>query len=60
MKRRKPQLGDMITHTEPYFKREHSGKVIELLAAQFVYETPEGYQRHCMFHELWKPMQKGS
>ena len=43
-------------------KREHTcrlngkfeGKVVQLLAMQFVYETDTGYHRHCMFREDWK------
>jgi len=30
------------------------GKVTELLGMQFVYETKEGYHRHCLFREDWK------
>jgi len=60
LKRTKPNLGDQITHTEPAFDRENSGKVVQLLAMQFVYETDDGHIRHCMFHEMWKPRAKGS
>jgi hypothetical protein len=60
LKRTKPKVGDMITHTEPYFKRENSGKVIQLLAMQFVYRTEGGHIRHCMFSEQWTPRAKGS
>ena len=30
------------------------GKVIEMLAMQFVYETKEGHHRHCLLREDWK------
>ena len=35
----KPEVGDMIEHSEPSFDRVATGKVVELLGAQFVYEV---------------------
>ena len=49
-----PKIGDTITHKEPYFRRENTGKVIEILSAQFVYETQSGEHRFCLFKELWE------
>ncbi len=51
---KKPNIGDIIVHKEPTFKREHKGKVIQLLGLQFIYETEEGHTRHCNYAELWK------
>jgi len=53
VKPRKPEIGDMILHREPAFRRETKGIVVELLGAQFVYETLSGHQRHCNYKELW-------
>ena len=47
-------LGDYIIHKEPYFDRVNKGKVVQLLAMQFVYETEDGNRRHCMFREDWE------
>jgi len=60
MSTKKPNLGDEITHTEPAFRRENSGKVIQLLAMQFVYKTEGGYTRYCLYKEQWKLRAKGS
>ena len=49
-----PQLGDYIVHNEPYFDRVNEGVVVQLLSAQFIYETKEGNRRHCLFKEDWK------
>lgn len=52
---KKPELGDWIVHTEPAFKRENEGEVIQLLAAQFVYQPPGNtVSRFCLYKELWK------
>jgi hypothetical protein len=53
-KRKAPDVGDYIIHKEPYFNRENEGTVEQLLAMQFVYVTPNGNRRHCMFSEDWK------
>tara|TARA_B100000575_G_C23049086_1_gene603874 strand:+ start:918 stop:1097 length:180 start_codon:yes stop_codon:yes gene_type:complete len=51
-KKKPPQLGDYIEHTCSLNGR-HEGKVIQLLAMQFVYETPKGESRFCLFREDW-------
>ena len=48
-----PKVGDKIVHNEPYFDRSNEGVVVQLLSAQFVYETEDGNRRHCMFREDW-------
>ena len=53
-KRKEPAIGDYIQHSEPAFDRVNEGKVVQLLAMQFIYETPKGNLRHCMFTEQWK------
>ena len=53
-KENKPQLGDWIGHSEPAFDRYNEGRVVELLAAQFVYETSKGDRRFCLYKEMWK------
>ena len=55
---KKPQKGDHIVHTEITFDRVTTGKVILILSAQFVYRTPKGAKRFCMFNEDWKITQK--
>lgn len=52
-RKKSPQLGDYIEHKEPAFDRINEGKVIQLLSMQFLYETPSGNIRHCMFTEQW-------
>lgn len=52
-----PLLGDMIEHTCTLNGR-FEGKVIQLLSLQFIYETKEGYVRHCMFWEDWKHLEE--
>lgn len=54
MSKKAPELGDYIIHKEPAFSRENEGKVIQILAMQFVYETPKGETRYCLFREDWK------
>jgi len=54
MKVKPPSVGDKIIHREPYFDREHEGKVTEILSSQFVYETADGQVRTCLFSEDWK------
>ena len=53
-KRKQPEIGDYIVHNEPAFGRVNEGKVVQLLAMQFVYETPDGHRRFCMFREDWR------
>ena len=48
-----PSVGDKIIHREPYFDREHTGKVTQILSSQFVYETCDGQERLCLFSEDW-------
>ncbi len=50
---KKPEIGDYIEHREPTFARVNEGKVVQLLSMQFVYETPKGDRRYCMFREDW-------
>ncbi len=50
---KKPEVGDYIEHRVPTFDRVNEGKVVQLLSMQFVYETPQGNLRHCMFREDW-------
>lgn len=57
-KRKAPELGDYIEHSEPAFNRVNEGTVVQLLAMQFIYETPKGHIRHCMFTEQWKKIEK--
>jgi len=35
----KPEINDMIEHSEPTFERVVTGKVVQLLDNQFVYEV---------------------
>ena len=53
MSKKAPKLGDYIIHKEPYFNRVNEGTVVQLLSMQFVYETPKGERRFCMFREDW-------
>lgn len=50
---KKPELGDKIEHT-CRLNGKFEGKVIQLLAAQFVYKTSSGHSRFCLFKEDWK------
>ena len=62
----KPEVGDMIEHSEPSFDRVATGKVVELLSSQFIYEVHKVVEngrekipvdktstRMCMFNETW-------
>jgi|TARA_R110001606_G_scaffold396133_1_gene569701 hypothetical protein len=49
-----PQIGDKIVHNERGHGGTNEGKVIELLAMQFVYETDEGQTRFCFYREDWR------
>jgi len=55
---KQPKIGDYIIHSEPYYHRVNEGKVIEILAMQFVYKTPKGETRYCLFKEDWKHKKK--
>ena len=61
-----PEVGDMIEHSEPAFDRVATGKVVELLDSQFIYEVHKLVEkgrekipvdktstRMCMFDEKW-------
>ena len=52
-KTRAPEIGDTIEHT-CRLNGKFEGKVVELLAMQFVYETKEGHRRFCLFREDWR------
>tara|TARA_B110000503_G_scaffold23073_1_gene35889 strand:+ start:2926 stop:3099 length:174 start_codon:yes stop_codon:yes gene_type:complete len=56
---KKPSLNDVIVHHEPGFSRTNTGKVVQLLAMQFIYETDAGQTRFCLFKEDWKLIEKG-
>ena len=58
-KSKAPLIGDIIVHHEPSFNRTNTGKVIQILAMQFVYETAKGQTRFCLFKEDWKLIEKG-
>lgn len=62
----KPEVGDIIEHSEPSFDRVATGKVVELLSSQFIYEVHKVVEkgrekipvdktstRMCMFNETW-------
>jgi len=62
----KPEVGDMIEHSEPSFQRVATGKVVQLLDTQFIYEVHKVVEkdrekipadktstRMCMFDEIW-------
>ena len=62
----KPDINDMIEHSETYFERVATGKVIELFDTQFLYEVHKVVEkgreripvdktstRLCMFDEKW-------
>ena len=54
-KKTPPKLGDKIEHTCT-LNGKFEGKVVQLLAMQFIYETKDGHIRHCMFREDWKKL----
>ena len=56
---KRPNLKDVIVHHEPGFNRTNTGKVTQLLSAQFTYETADGQTRFCLFKEDWKLIEKG-
>ena len=63
----KPDVEDIIEHSEPASERVATGKVVQLLGSQFVYEVHKIVEkgrekipadktstRMCMFNESWK------
>jgi|TARA_R110002074_G_scaffold24053_2_gene72056 hypothetical protein len=52
-KSKQPKVGDLIEHICT-LNGKFEGKVVQMLAMQFVYETKEGNRRFCMFREQWK------
>ena len=52
-KSKAPELGDKIEHICT-LNGKFEGKVVQLLAMQFVYETKEGHRRFCLFRETWR------
>ena len=51
---KQPKVGDRIRHTVPNLGIVNEGTVVQLLSAQFVYETDDGYSGFCLFTEAWK------
>ena len=51
--RKTPNVGDLIEHTCT-LNGKFEGKVVQLLAMQFVYETANGQRRFCLFRETWR------
>lgn len=51
---KRPKLNNLVTHIDPLSGKAYDGKVIQLLSAQFAYETSNGTIRLCMFNENWK------
>tara|TARA_B110001469_G_C9477578_1_gene239600 strand:+ start:107 stop:310 length:204 start_codon:yes stop_codon:yes gene_type:complete len=62
-----PKVGNIIEHSEPGMDRVATGKVTELLGAQFVYEVHKVVEkgrekipvdktstRMCLYNESWK------
>ena len=52
-KRKAPNVGDRIEHT-CRLNGKFEGKVVQLLAMQFVYETADGNKRFCLYREEWR------
>lgn len=53
---KKPEVGDIIEHIEPHFNRVNTGKVVNILSAQFCYVTDKGDHRMCLFNEQWRKL----
>ena len=53
MRMKRPKVGDRIRHEQIELDRLSTGVVTCLLSAQFIYETDDGYTRHCLFKEIW-------
>tara|TARA_B110001454_G_C12392988_1_gene297602 strand:+ start:68 stop:271 length:204 start_codon:yes stop_codon:yes gene_type:complete len=62
-----PKVGNIIEHSEPGMDRVATGKVVELLSSQFVYEVHKVVEkgrekipvdktstRMCLYNESWK------
>tara|TARA_Y100000389_G_scaffold175293_1_gene185934 strand:+ start:1637 stop:1804 length:168 start_codon:yes stop_codon:yes gene_type:complete len=47
-----PKVGDKIEHTCS-LNGKFEGKVIQILAMQFIYKTKDGQERFCLFKESW-------
>ena len=47
-----PKVGDKIEHTCA-LNGKFEGKVIQILAMQFIYKTKDGQERFCLFKESW-------
>ena len=52
-KSKQPKVGDLIEHICT-LNGKFEGKVVQMLAMQFVYETKEGHRRFCLFRETWR------
>jgi len=50
---KRPGLWTVIEHHEPAFDRINWGIVVMQLSSQFVYGTPDGNTRMCMYSEAW-------
>ena len=48
----KPSVGDYIEHFCSLNGR-FEGIITEILSTQFIYETPEGHSRFCLYKENW-------
>ena len=46
---KRPKVGDRIQHTISNLDTVKEGTVVQLLSAQFVYETDDGYSGSCLF-----------
>ena len=51
---RKPAPGDRITVPDGLTDEVYSGIVIELMSAQFTYETADGTIRYAFYVSHWK------
>jgi len=54
----KPEVGDYIVHRESAINKVNEGKIVHMLAMQFVYETPAGIERFCLFSADWNHIEK--
>ena len=50
---RKPAPGDRVTVPDSLTDEFYSGIVVDLLSAQFTYETPSGKIRYAFYTENW-------
>ena len=51
---RRPAPGDRVKVPDSLTDEVYSGIVVDLLSAQFTYETPSGNIRYCFYTENWK------